>query len=575
MRRWRLCGGKSRRLGYGLSMKRFLTYLVVLWVACSPTALAVELEAVAPPMQFVPTVDKPLPGPEDWKPFTGRVPHKDATLVFRQEILVRDGPEEAVTNPLAMSVSLYGVYDFYWDGALIGSNRQRGESANRHSRVMIPAGALEPGKHLLEMRINALGLEKGAGLDLYVRTAALQSDFFGVHWSVISTFFVATASFLVGGYLLVLTFTGGRSPTLLAAAVTCFAIFAVILLEEGQFLFSYPYGWQPLLDRMIVPFALLVFALLAWVTLVRLGLKNRALWMGAAGLALALALVAAPDGREDIWAFAALQLLLMGAAALAAYRGRTAPGLYFWGHGMALAALAVDPLGKHPYLIAVTLLLAIDLGLDLRRRTREAQQLALVSERLRADLIKRNIQPHFLMNSLTALMEWVETSPEDAVDFIDGLATEFRLLADFAERQSVTLREELDLCRVHLRLMEQRFEARMTIETTGVDLQANVPPGILHTLMENAFTHNNYTGRDICFRLMAEELASGTRYHLRCPVTAGAVGTGLGTGTGTRYVIARLEEFCGKAFRFDARQVGSAWETIIEIGRKNEKGGTR
>jgi len=549
-------------------MKHILAFIALLWAGCGFPAQAIDLEAIGEPLQFVLTPDHRDPDEGDWSRFTSKAPGTDATLLFRQKIRVVTAPGEKVDNPLAMRISLSGVYDFYWDGQLIGSSRAQGADANRHSRVMIPVSGLTPGDHLLEMRITALGLEAGNPLDLFMRKAALQSDFFGVHWSVVSTFFVATASFLVGCYLLLLLVTGGRSPALLSAAITCFSIFGLIMLQEAEFLFSYPYGWQGALNAMKQPLAILIYGLLAWTTFTRLKLDRRAFWMAAAAAILAICLVLLPEDGRDHVVLGLLQLLLVAAAALAAFRMRKAPGLFFWGHGVALLALAADPVGKHPYLIAITLLLATDLALDIRRRTKEAQQLALVSERLRADLIKRNIQPHFLMNSLTALMEWVETDPTEAVEFIDGLADEFRLLADFAERKTVTLGEELDLCSVHLTLMERRFEASVSIDTNNVDLNAEIPPGILHTLIENAFSHNNYTGQKVRFHLGAESLGTRTRYRLSCPIAARTSHARLGTGTGTQYVIARLEEFCDKDFSFQAREVGTDWETTLEIGQK-------
>ncbi len=542
--------------------------MVLVWVSCGFAAQAIDLEAVGEPLQFVPTPGHMDAGPADWSGFSGKAPGTDATLLFRQKIRVVLAPGEQIDNPLAMRISLSGVYDFYWDGELIGSSRALGKGANRHSRVIIPISGLTPGEHLLEMRVTALGLKEGDRLNLWARKAALQSDFFGVHWSVVSTFFVATASFLVGCYLLLLLVTGGRAPALLSAAITCFGIFGLIMLQEAEFLFSYPYGWQPALNALREPLAILIYGLLAWTTFTRLRLGGRAFWMAAAAANLAICMLLLPEDGRDMVVLGVLQLLLVAAAALAAFRIRKTPGLFFWGHGIALVALMADPLGKHPYLIAITLLLATDLALDLRRRTREAQQLALVSERLRADLIKRNIQPHFLMNSLTALMEWVETDPTEAVDFIDGLAEEFRMLADFAERKSVTLGEELDLCRVHLALMEKRFEAMATIGTSDVDLNAEIPPGILHTLLENAFSHNNYTGQEVRFQLHAETVGPRIRYRLSCPVAAKSSHARLGTGTGTQYVIARLEEFCGKDFSFHAHQMGTNWETVLEIGQK-------
>ena len=207
-------------------------------------------------------------------------------------------------------------------------------------------------------------------------------------------------------------------------------------------------------------------------------------------------------------------------------------------------------------------MVASDLALDIQRQSKDAVRLQIMSERLRADLIKRNVQPHFLMNSLTALMEWVETSPEDAVHFIDGLAQEFRILADFSDRRSVSLKEELSLCSIHMALMSQRLTSNLKLETDGIIADQQVPPALFHTLIENAFSHNDYRALEARFNLIQETTADGILFRLSVPVVNPRE-SGQNAGLGTRYIEARLEEFCGNAFRFQSQMIGSNWVSEI------------
>lgn len=529
-------------------------------------AVAVELVNIGTLQQFVPTTEKPVPtSPEDWQAFQPVAPSDDGTIFLRQKIRVVLDDGEAVHSPLAMAMRLYGVYDFYWDGDLIGSNRHQGKQANQYSRIYLPVEGLKPGLHTLKVHITALGLKEGEGLNLYIQPAALKSDFFGVHPTVISTFFVATASFLVACYLIFLWRGGAKRPGLKAAIIINFAISTFIMLEEGKFLFSYPYLWQPYLDVLRAPITLLILSLLAWVTLTRLSIKKRIAWMAIVPLTLGLSLLDFGPEAHDIRAFSLLIFALLAISLYSLMRGIKRAALFSIGLVAALLALWLDPETKQLFLIVITVLLAADLGLDIRRQAKAAIHHALVSERLRADLIKRNIQPHFLMNSLTALMEWVETAPDSAIEFIDGLASEFRLLCDFAERSVITLGEELTLCNTHLRLMALRLNCKLELRTRNIDPNALIPPATFHTLIENAFTHNAYAGQNIAFELACECHGNSTTYVLTTPM----VGTGSnasGSGIGSRYVRARLEEYCGNAFRFHAEQVGSDWKTTIVIG---------
>jgi hypothetical protein len=90
-----------------------------------------------------------------------------------------------------------------------------------------------------------------------------------------------------------------------------------------------------------------------------------------------------------------------------------------------------------------------------------------------------------------------------------------------------------------------------------------VPPGIFHTLIENAFTHNEYP-RGATFVL---EQAPGVErrriYTLRSPLSGPAVVGG--EGQGSAYVRARLREAFGDAGRFTSGVVAGEWQAVVEM----------
>ncbi|WP_262693601.1 histidine kinase [Kordiimonas aquimaris] len=513
-----------------------------------------------------------------WQPFTGLVINSDTSQWFHMEIMLKFEKGEQVHNPLSLGVKVSGVYDFYWDGELIGSNHYKGTTANQYSRVLIPLRNLTPGHHIIKMRITPYGMNTGDSLGLEVRPAAVQSDFFGVHSSVISTFFVATAALFTACYLLLIRQTVGAQPGLWAAIFVSISIAAIILLQEGRQLFSYPYGWQPRLDMMLPIFTIIVFLSLPWFVFARLGLKSPLKWMTIIPVVAALSFVQLSSIDHDIRAFGLLSVTLMLIACYGWWRGLKTSRLFVFGFALSLTALWADPNLKHLFLIVITLMLAIDLAIDIKRRTADAMRQKLISERLRADLIKRNIRPHFLMNSLTALMEWVETDPDEAVEFIDGLATEFRMLDQFSEKTTVTLDQELTLCQTHLDLMSQRLNGTFILKTENIDRTALIPPGVFHTLVENTFSHNNLAKIQGTFNLRSITSGDSTTYIFSAPMgnlesvprslsTTEPTNRHMGTGAGTRYILARLEEFCGTRFSFTSEQVSANWQTTIQINQ--------
>lgn len=141
------------------------------------------------------------------------------------------------------------------------------------------------------------------------------------------------------------------------------------------------------------------------------------------------------------------------------------------------------------------------------RRERDRAQLRAAT--LELELLKRHLRPHFLLNSLTLLTEWLETHPQQATRFVDALGKEFRLLNRLMDRPLISLEEEIDLCRAHLKVMELRFETSFTLDVEHDLRGIELPPATLHTLLENAITHNHYLpGQDVRFALHVKHAAA-------------------------------------------------------------------
>ena len=95
---------------------------------------------------------------------------------------------------------------------------------------------------------------------------------------------------------------------------------------------------------------------------------------------------------------------------------------------------------------------------------------------LQIALLKKNIQPHYLMNTLTSLISWVEESPQAAIKFIEALAVEFDYLREVAEKKKIPIKEEILLCRSHLQVMHFRNEIHYQLNTKNIDEEEAVPP---------------------------------------------------------------------------------------------------
>jgi hypothetical protein len=205
------------------------------------------------------------------------------------------------------------------------------------------------------------------------------------------------------------------------------------------------------------------------------------------------------------------------------------------------------------------------LGWQVRAERQRARELMLTTARLETELLKRNIQPHFLLNTLATIIEMIEQTPKNAVAIIEALASEFRILARMSGEKLVPITQEVELCRSHLQIMSLRKGACCTLATEGIDPTALVPPALFHTLVENGLTHLMPRDGKQAFVLQATPMASGVRYSM---TVAGAAHERPGAargGTGTRYIQARLEESFPGRWSLSSEAIGDGWRTVIEI----------
>lgn len=215
-------------------------------------------------------------------------------------------------------------------------------------------------------------------------------------------------------------------------------------------------------------------------------------------------------------------------------------------------------------LMLVTL---ISLTLDLRNQQQQHEAALLVSSRLEIELLKKNIQPHFILNTLTAVEEWIEESPKTAIQFIDALADEFRNMSIMAHKKLVPLTQEIELCRSHLKIMGFRKNINFYLEENIETNKILVPPAIFHTIIENAITHNNYRQGLITFKFTQKQLNNHSVCTLLTPLLAGKVQQthGIESGTGMRYIKARLEESFAGAWELKEEIAEGYWVTKITI----------
>jgi sensor histidine kinase YesM len=189
----------------------------------------------------------------------------------------------------------------------------------------------------------------------------------------------------------------------------------------------------------------------------------------------------------------------------------------------------------------------------------------LQSIHLENELLKKNINPHFLLNSLTSIIAWLRKDPKTAIKLIEALADEFTLITQISSLKLIPIQQEIDLCRAHLRIMSYRKGAKFTLIARDINEGESVPPMIFHTLIENGFTHGYENKNNGTFTLWRRQSADAVQYSISNDGEWTHGDKKKSGGFGMQYIQARLEESYPGRWKIGTQNNSGCWEVTIEI----------
>jgi sensor histidine kinase YesM len=135
-----------------------------------------------------------------------------------------------------------------------------------------------------------------------------------------------------------------------------------------------------------------------------------------------------------------------------------------------------------------------------RNKTRlEVRDLKLNLLQRQFDVLKQQISPHFLFNTLNSLKTLIKESPVGAQTYLDHLSSVLRYSLAASEKNLVTLREEMDFVQSYIQLLQLRFSGNISfrIEIDESSLDCMIPPSAIQSLIENAIKHNEISKRNV------------------------------------------------------------------------------
>ncbi len=215
---------------------------------------------------------------------------------------------------------------------------------------------------------------------------------------------------------------------------------------------------------------------------------------------------------------------------------------------------------------ALFLYLLFSIALAFYKQNKEKQEAHLTNARLNLELIKNKIQPHFILNSITSAMEWIESNPKQGASFLNALAKEFEVLSRMTDQKLIPLGIEIDSCRNYLKVMEFRKKANYLLSTRSIDLNEMLPPSIIRNLLENAISHNSFGKQSVEFVLEGKKDGKRRIYTFRSPYSHQPTAELIPSeGTGIKYIKARLMESYKNRWNYSHGPKDGEWITTIEI----------
>ncbi len=122
----------------------------------------------------------------------------------------------------------------------------------------------------------------------------------------------------------------------------------------------------------------------------------------------------------------------------------------------------------------------------------EAEQLKSISAQAELQLIKNQINPHFLFNNLNVLSALIMKDNKEANRFIEEFSKVYRYILSNHNKELVELKQELDFIKPYIFLLEKRFAEGLQIQINIAESQQDklIIPASLQMLIENAIKHN-------------------------------------------------------------------------------------
>ncbi|MGC1391496.1 MAG: histidine kinase [Bacteroidales bacterium] len=204
------------------------------------------------------------------------------------------------------------------------------------------------------------------------------------------------------------------------------------------------------------------------------------------------------------------------------------------------------------------------------KKAKEAQLESLVKE-TELKMLRSQINPHFLFNSLNSISSLTITDPEKARDMVVKLSEFMRYALSRKDEQPVSLQAELENLRLYLDIEQVRFGDKLTteenIESNCLDFK--IPVMLLQPLYENAVKHGVYESTESVRIITQARIIDGYFEITISNNYDSSPSLKRGTGTGLLNVSRRLELFYGNKASIKSTKENGIYTVCLYIPTEN------
>lgn len=151
-------------------------------------------------------------------------------------------------------------------------------------------------------------------------------------------------------------------------------------------------------------------------------------------------------------------------------------------------------IGVFYYLLTISIYYLIIYYNDLQDKLLEESRLKELVTLSELNMLKSQINPHFLFNSLNSISSLTLIAPSQAQEMIIKLSDFLRYTISHQTNQQISLNKELEIIKLYLDIEQVRFSNKLKLEwhiNTPI-YPVDIPTMLLQPIFENAIKHGVY-----------------------------------------------------------------------------------